>query len=165
MKSTLINDEGLEYDTMEWQMSRDLKLLEWAKDPNAVLFIKQFGDICELFDDLIDKDKPIPDDHVIRVLFIVLTEMPVNPFFDRFKHQLIPVMVAGINAWLDANVLEKGSDNDKAFSYVLRDWYAELISFVIYLTRGRDYLRSVSMDVRRFFTHHESLETYKEGLK
>jgi len=39
------------------------------------------------------------------------------------------------------------------------------VSFVIYLTRGREYLRTVSMDVRTFFTHHETLEQYKEGLK
>jgi hypothetical protein len=90
--------------------------------------------------------------------------MPLNPFFDRFKAQLIPILITGINAWLDANELEKGSDNDKVFSYVLRDWYAELIAFVICLARGRDYMRAVSMDVRAFFTHHETLEEYKADL-
>jgi len=164
-QAKLINNEGLEFDTLEWQAARDHRLLAWTNDRYAVDFIRQFSDCCELFDDMIDKDKPIPDDHVVRVLFSVLTEMPLNPFFDRFKHQLIPVMVTGINAWLDANILEKGSDNDKVFAYVLRDWYAELIAFVIYLTRGRNYLRSVSMEVRNFFTHHESLETYREQLQ
>lgn len=164
MTAKLINSDGLEFDSLEWQAARDRKLLEWTKDPYAVQFITQFSDTCELFDDLIDKDKPIPEDHVVRVLFIVLTEMPVNPFFDKYKHLLIPVMVTGINAWLDANTLEKGSDNDKVFAYVLRDWYAELIAYVIYLTRGREYLRTVSLEVRNFFTHHESLEAYRENL-
>jgi len=91
--------------------------------------------------------------------------MPLNPFFEKHKHRLIPVIVTGINAWLDANALEKGTDNDKVFAYVLRDWYAELIAYVIYLTRGRDYMRSVSMQVRNFFTHHETLEQYREALQ
>lgn len=164
MTQKLINDDGHEYDTLAWQQSRNAKLLEWTGDANAVAFIIQFSDTCELFDDLIDKDKPIPDDHVVRVLFVVLTEMPLNPFFEAYKYQLIPVITTGINAWLDANVLEKGSENDRVFSYVLRDWYAELISYVIYLTRGRDYMRAVSMDVRQFFTHHETLEQYREDL-
>jgi len=164
MTQKLVNDQGLEFDSFGWQHQRNQKLLSWTNDPYAVQFIVQFSDACELFDDLIDKDKPIPDDHVVRVLFVLLTEMPLNPFFDRHKTALIPVIVTGINAWLDANQLEKGSDNDKVFSYVLRDWYAELVAFVVYLTRGRDYLREVSMDVRRFFTHHETLEQYRGEL-
>ena len=117
-----------------------------------------------MFDDLIDKDKPIEDAHVTRVLFSLFTELPLNPFFDRYKQQLIPILVTGINAWLDANKLEQGTENDKVFAYVLRDWYMEFVSYVIYLLRGRDYMREVSMDVRNFFTHHETLEAYREKL-
>jgi len=160
----MIGNHGLEFDTYEWQQLRNQKLHEWLGDPYAVDFILIFGDACELFDDMIDKDKPIEDEHVIRVLFSLITEMPINPFFDRFKHQLIPILVTGINAWLDANQLEKGTDNDKVFAYVLRDWYMEFVSYVIYLVKGRDYMRMVSMDVRHFFTHHETLEEYREKL-
>lgn len=153
-----------EFDTEEWRAIRDQKLLEWTNDAAAVWFVRQFGDICEVFDDLVDKDKPVTDADLARTLFVALTELPVNPFFDRYKTQLIPIIVTGINAWLDANTLEKGSQNDRVFSYVLRDWYAEVIAYVIYLCRGREYMRQVSMDVRHFFTHHETLEQYRENL-
>jgi len=156
--------EMLEFDTPEWQAARNEKLQEWIQDPYAIRFIVDFADTCELFDDMIDRDKPLEDDHIVRVLFKVLTEIPLNPFFDRFKSQLIPIIVTGINAWLDANTLENGSDNDKVFAYVLRDWYMEFVAYVVYLTRGRDYMRSISMDIRQFFTHHETLEEYKEKM-
>jgi hypothetical protein len=156
--------EMLEFDTPEWQAVRNAKLHEWVKDPHAVRFIIDFGDTCELFDDMIDRDKPIEDDHIVRVLFKVLTEIPLNPFFDHYKNQLIPIIVTGINAWLDSNTLENGSDNDKVFAYVLRDWYMEFVAYVVYLTRGRDYMRDISMDIRQFFTHHETLEEYKEKM-
>lgn len=161
----LINVDGLEFDTDGWRQSRNAKLMEWVGDTNAVSFILSFFDMCEVFDDLIDKDKPVTDEDIIRTLFTSLVDIPMNPFFVQFRQNLVPVIITGINAWLDANKLEKGSDNDKVFAYVLRDWYAELVSFVIYLTRGRHYLRTVSMDVRTFFTHHETLEQYREGLK
>jgi len=154
----------VKFDSEEWRAARNQKLVEWVQDPNAVKFVLDFSDACELFDDLIDRDKELEDGHVIRVLFNLFTEMPVNPFFDRWKAQLIPVIVTGINAWLDANELEKGDDDQQVFAYVLRDWYMELLAFVIYLTRGRDCMRSVSMDVRHFFTHHETLEQYREKL-
>jgi hypothetical protein len=153
-----------EFDTEEWRKLRDGKLLEWTQQPNAVWFVQQFGDICEVFDDLVDKDKPVTEADLARTLFVCLTELPLNPFFDKYKWQLVPIIVTGINAWLDANRLEKGSQNDRVFSYVLRDWYAELIAYVIYLCRGREYMRSVSMEVRHFFTHHETLEQYRENL-
>jgi hypothetical protein len=160
----MIGNHGLEFDTVEWQQLRNEKLREWVTDPYAISFILALSDACELFDDLIDKDKPIEDAHVVRVLFSLLTELPVNPFFDCYKHQLIPILVTGINAWLDANKLEQGAANDKVFAYVLRDWYMEFVSYVIYLLKGRDYMRQVSMDVRNFFTHHETLEAYLEKL-
>jgi hypothetical protein len=152
------------FDTEAWRDLRNRKLQEWIGDASAIAFLQQFGDFCEVIDDLWDQDKPVTKDDLTRVLFVAMTEMPLNPFFDRFKGQLVPVMVTGINAWLDANTLEQGSENDKVFAYVLRDWYAELIAFVIYLARGRDYMRAVSMEVRHFFTHQESLEEYKEDL-
>lgn len=158
----MIGDHGLEFDTPEWCALRDKKLAEWVGNPEALQFIVAFGDICELFDDIIDRDKPIEDDHAIRVLFIVLTELPLNRFFEQYKQNIIPIIITGINAWLDANQLEKGSKNDRVFAYVLRDWYVELLAFVIFVTRGRDFMRSVSMEVRQFFTHHETLEQYLE---
>jgi hypothetical protein len=163
-KTDIIPTTNPAFDSDAWREMRNAKLREWIVDDNAIAFIVQFFDFCEVIDDLWDGDKPVTKDDLTRILFVVLTELPLNPFFDRFKMQLIPVIVTGVNAWLDANELEGGSDNDKVFSYVLRDWYAELIAFVIYLVQGRDYLRSVSMDVRRFFTHCESLEQYMEDL-
>ena len=153
------------FDSAEWRRERDARLAEWIADPAAIAFIIQFFDFAEVIDDLWDGDKPVTREDITRILFVMLTEFPLNPFFDRFKHQLVPIMVTGINAWLDANTLERGSDNDRVFAYVLRDWYAEMIAFVIYLARGRDYMRAVSMDVRAFFTHHETLDQYREGLK
>lgn len=164
LKPNIIPTTNAAFDTDEWRAIRNGKLEEWIGDASAIAFIVQFSDFCEVIDDLWDGDKPVTKDDLTRILFVMLTELPLNPFFDRFKPQLIPIIVTGINAWLDANELEQGGENDKVFAYVLRDWYAELISFVIYLARGRDYLRSVSMEVRVFFTHQETLEEYKEDL-
>ena len=161
----MIGEHGFEFDTPEWCALRDKKLAEWVGDPEALRFIVMFGDTCELFDDIIDRDKDITDAHAVRVLFAVLTELPFNRFFEAYKHQLVPIIITGINAWLDANELEKGSEHEQVFAYVLRDWYVELISFIIYVLRGPEYLRAVSMEIRHFFTHHETLEEYREKLK
>jgi len=153
-----------EYDTGPWRELRNQKLVEWVGDENAVRFIINFSEACELFDDLIDQDKPLEDGHVVRVLWTLLTELPLNPFFDTYKFQLVPIIVTGINAWLDANEFEKGDEHEQSLAFVLRDVYMELIAFVIYLTRGRDYMREVSLEIRRFFMHNETLEEYRRKL-
>lgn len=154
-----------EFDTQAWRELRNRKLREWVGNDDAVQFILAFAEVCEVWDDLIDKDKPIDDDRINSVFWTLLAEMPLNPFFDRFKANLIPILSTGINAWLDANELEKrGTENDLVFAYVLRDWYMEFVSFVIMLTRGRAYMREVSMEVRRFFTHQETLDEYRRKL-
>ncbi|RBO54778.1 hypothetical protein DSD19_04535 [Rhodovulum sp. BSW8] len=159
-----MRDQNTAFDSEAWRRLRDEKLMEWICDEFAVQFIVTFSDVCEVFDDLWDGDKPVTRDDLSRTLFNCLAEIPINPFFDRFKQQLVPIIITGINAWLDANALENGNRNDRVFAYVLRDWYMELIAFVIYLTRGRDHMRRVSLDVREFFTHHETLEEYMGDL-
>jgi len=154
-----------DFESPEWCQKRYSLLVGWVGDPQAVQFILDLGDAAELWDDLEDQDKPIDKAQVSRVFTNLLVELPLNPFFERYKMQLIPLMVAGINAWQDATMLEKGSDNDRAMAYVLRDWYVELTAFVVYLVRGREAMRACSMDIRRFFSAHETLHQYMENLK
>lgn len=153
-----------EYDGPAWRLQRNEKLTTWVQDPAAISFFLTVADASELFDDVVDNDKPIEAGHVERVAFSLLTQLPLNPFFDRFKGQLCPIMHTGINAWLDATAMEKGSDHEKNHAYVLRDWYMELLMYVIHITRGREYMRSISAEVRAFFMA-ETLEAYKEKLK
>lgn len=153
-----------EFESDAWCAERNAKLLDWVRDKDAVNFILDFGEICEVWDDLIDKDKPLSDERIHNTFWILLTQIPINPFFERNKLMLIPLLISGINAWLDANDLEKGDLNDQVFSYVLRDWYMEFVSFIIYLTRGREKMRELSLEIRSFFTHNETLDEYREKL-
>jgi hypothetical protein len=150
------------FDSPEWRFQRNEKLATWVQDPAAISFMLAVADASELFDDVVDNDKPIEAGHVERVAFSLLAQLPLNPFFDRFKTQLCPIMHTGINAWLDATAMEKDYDLQER-SYVLRDWNLELLLHVVYLTRGRDYMRSVSLDIRKFFLH-ETLDEYREKL-
>lgn len=152
------------FDSPEWRKTRNEKLMEWVADPAAIAFFLTVADASELFDDIVDQDKPLESGHVERVLFALLTSLPMNPFFDKFKHQLCPIMHTGINAWLDATEMEKSAGTPRHRAYVLRDWNLELLMYVVYLTRGRDYMRTVSLEIRNFFLH-ETLDEYMEKLR
>jgi hypothetical protein len=152
------------FDSPLWRSDRNRRLTLWLEDEHAVRFVLDVGQVAEVWDDLIDKDKDVDARDINHVFFTLLTQLPLNPFFDRYKFQLTPLMITGINTWHDANTLETGSDNDKAMAYVLRDWYIELVMFVVYLLHGYKKMREVSMEIRRFFSQHESLQDYMEKL-
>lgn len=154
---------SVEFDTMEWRAQRDVRLMEWLGDPHAVSFVQIVGECSEFFDDLIDKDKPISDAWIYGMLYKLMIDMHENPFFTHYKTSLIPVMSTSINAWIDANALEKGTDENKNRAFVLRDLTVEVLLRTIELVRGREYLRAVSLPVREFFLH-ETLDEYKDKL-
>lgn len=149
----------MKYDSQQWRTLRNQKLNEWIGDPNAVAFLLDIFNIGEIWDDLIDRDKPVADDDINTAFYTALITLPNNPFYRAYQAQLQGVMVSGIHAWLDANKLEQGDHNDRAYAYVLRVWYMELITLVAQLLHGFDYVRRVSVDIRHFFTH-ETLEQY-----
>ena len=152
------------FDTPGWRSVRDQKLREWVGDQSAVDFIVRFGDVCEVWDDLIDRDKKVLPSDINRAFWTTLVDIPLNPFFDRYKQSIVPILITGMNAWIDSTTMEHGERNDRVFAYVLRDWYVEFVAFIICLLRGREYLWENSMEIRRFFTHHETLEQYMEKL-
>ena len=155
----------MEFDSEEWRAERDRRLHEWVQDEAAVQFILDFANAAEFFDDVVDQDKEITRARAMKILFNVAAELPLNPFFDRYKGQLIPLIVAGINAWLDANEMEQGNFNDRVYAYVMRDFYMEMVPFIVYLTRGKKAMRTLSLEIRQFFTKHETLDQYVAKLE
>ena len=159
------SDYPFKYESEEWNSKKEELLYKWLGDEDAVIFILTIGQITETWDDLIDKDKEVTDEQINSLFMHMLIDLPVNPFFDRYKFQLLPVLIIGINAWMDANKLEKGSRNDKVFAYVLRDWILEITNMAVYLLKGQEYMQQCSIDIRNFFTKHEPLDMYLEKLK
>lgn len=152
------------FDSQPWRQARDAQLMAWLGDASAVQYVQMVGEASEFFDDLIDKDKPISDSWIVSMMYKLLIDMHVNPFFARYKNELVPIMSVAINAWLDANSLERGTDTQVSRAYVLRDLTIEILLHSIQLMRGRDYMRAVSLEVREFFLH-ESLDEYKESMR
>jgi len=153
-----------EFDSEGWRKVRNDKLLEWVGDSHAVQFILHMGQVAEVWDDLIDRDKDFDDNHIHSAFWALLIELPLNPFFDRFKGQLIPLMTVGINTWLDSNVMQDGDEEEQIQAYVLRRWLLELSIYVVYLTRGREYAQQHSLEIRKFFTRYETFADFRAKL-
>jgi hypothetical protein len=148
------------FDTEEWLIQRDQKLTEWIEDSSAVEFVRILGMSTELFDDLVDQDKPVSEKQIFNLIFSLWVDLPFNSYWNAHKHFLMPVLFMSINAWLDANVLEKGERSDRAYAYVFRNLTLQILPMVVFTLHGKERMREVSLEMHRFFTEHETLDDY-----
>jgi exosortase/archaeosortase len=148
------------WDSAAWREMRDAKLLEWLQNADAVRFFLHMSHFVEVFDDLVDQDVPVSEKDLAHAVFSALYHIPANPFFNAHRAALLPVVFTCTNAWLDSNDLAGGSESEKALAYTLKGLGVEVLLSCIAITRGTEYLRTVSADVRRVFMAHQPFADY-----
>lgn len=149
-----------EWDSDEWRKLRDAKFMEWLQDPAAVRFVLDMSHFVEIFDDLVDQDKPVSQRDMANAVFSALYHIPANPFFYANRGALLPVIFTCTNAWLDSNELATGDQTEKALAFTLKGLGVEILLTCISITRGVEYLRTVSADIRRALMAHQSFADY-----
>ncbi|MEW6303494.1 MAG: hypothetical protein AB1705_08495 [Verrucomicrobiota bacterium] len=120
-------------------------------DEHAVRFVRTFVAYCHLLDDVVDRDQPVDDERLARESLGMMVELAHNPFFVAHRFSLMPLVIAGFNAWLDANRWEKSEDDNTARAAdVVKGFYHEVVWHVAYLTGGWPNLRAVTAKWRGY---------------
>ena len=148
------------WDSAAWREQRDAKLFEWLQNADAVRFFLDMSHFVEIFDDLVDQDVPVSKQDLANAVFCALYHIPANPFFHAHRVTLLPIVFTCTNAWLDSNELADGDETEKALAYTLKGLGVEVLLTCISITRGVEYLRTVSSDVRRIFMAHQTFADY-----
>jgi hypothetical protein len=133
------------------------------EDRDAVVFALVLAQISQVLDDLVDNDAMLSGDTITRAFWQALVALPCNGFYQRHFDILQPQIQMVFFDWLNANVLEQGSDEDRNLAFVLRDSLTGLLVTCARLVGGYEHAQGVGPEIRRRF-HDESLEAYKEGL-
>lgn len=147
--------------TSDWLTQRDALRVECCSgNPKALAFLATVMDVVEIWDDLIDRDKPVSDSEVHHAFLSCLYTLPSNDFFLQHRGYLLPVLMTCINAWMDANELEKSSDSTaQATAWYLKQMGVELYCAVAFLTGGFDHMRKLGPRIR-WTLRHEDLPTF-----
>ena len=150
----------LTWDGDEWRRARNAKLSAWINNPQAEAFFLELSHFVEVFDDFVDGDRSVSKEDAAKAVLAALYTIPTNPFFRQHQAQLLPYMFSSTIAWLDSNELCKGDESDKALAYTLKGMGIDVLLAVIAITRGVEYMRGVSVEVRRVFMAHEPFADY-----
>jgi hypothetical protein len=149
----------------EWFAIRDKLAMEaCSNDMHAYSWLQSIMDIVEVWDDLIDGDKLVSHKDIHQTFINLMFFIPQNPFFERHKTYLLPIILTCVNAWMDANELAKSENRrDKQAAWWLKQMGVELYGTVAFLTGGYNHMRDISLKARSILAH-EDFEDFEREL-
>jgi hypothetical protein len=130
----------------------------------AAEFCIMLIEVLHLWDDLIDRDKPILPEAINKAFWQALVELPRNSFYQEHFHDLIPCLMTAILNWHAANAMEATpSEPDKEIAFILRSSYADIVIQAAHLCGGYDWAIQITPLIRREF-HKEGYAGYRINL-
>lgn len=148
------------------KIQRDRGFISWACGGNADVMdlMDMLGFISGVWDDFVDKDPKATEDAINKAFWMALVGVPSNPFYRSHDTTLRPVIACGINAWMDATMLERKSEknrNDLAYAFGLRRVCDYVLVECARILGGYEWMRQVSSSLPQHFLEHEdSFEEY-----
>lgn len=142
---------------------RELTTIYFKGDEAAVNFIVDLFASWHIWDDLIDKDKPVSDEDVNLSFINAYIKLPRNYFYQANFKTLNPLMENAILSWMAANQLEKNKENLE-LSYALRNNYLSIITACAGIIGGDDWAIEVAIDVQKKMAKNDSFEAYAKEL-
>ena len=129
-------------------------------DVGAVNFVVRIFRALHVWDDLIDKDKPVADDEIHAVFWDLLIGLPADKFYQAHLGLLSSTLVNSVVNWHIANKLEReGDEKDRSIAFILRGAYIDVLSASALIVGGLDWAREIGPAIRRW-AHEESFDQY-----
>ena len=80
---------------------------EWfGGNKDALQVYRMLADLSHTWDDLVDRDKPVPQAHVNNAFAIALVWLHMNPYYRLIRDAVAPMWVSVIAAYETANAFE-----------------------------------------------------------
>ncbi len=108
-------------------------------DEDAARLVDQLASVAHIWDDLIDRDKPVSNEIINRCFEMALVSIPANPFYKAYSTALQPLIYIGVLGYLTANEMEKTGDVYKLeIAHGLRYAVAHVAAFAVSITNPRE---------------------------
>lgn len=150
---------------MNFHQFNDLAIEAAAGNRAAASWLMSVVQALHLWDDLVDRDRPVSEEQLDHVFRLMLVEMPRNPFFQAHAANLTPVLVMAIQNWHVANAVERGKPCDVSLecAFIVRSSYVDLATMVATICGGDTHGVEIAKKVRAL-AHSEGFEQYLKNL-
>lgn len=129
-------------------------------DEDAVALAMMVIHVCDVWDDLIDKDQEIRDEDITRAFMFALCAMPRNRFYRRHMDEIVPMVELGVVNWLTANRFEQGGERRALeIAHVIRHGIGDLFVHMARLIGGLQWAIEVAPEIK-LVVHADTLDEY-----
>lgn len=114
--------------------------LEWfGGNENALRMFNAFVDLAHVWDDLVDKDKPVSADDINRAFLTCLVYLPANPFYRSIQNEILPMWVTVVSAYETANFFEANKDaHGIEIAHGLRYAAGNIMAYAVFVCVGAE---------------------------
>ncbi len=140
--------------------------LEWFGGNNDALnLFHSLVDLVHIWDDLIDKDKPVSDEDINKAFLIALVYMPANPFYRVIQQQVLPMWMTAASAFEAANKFEKDKDEcGLEISHNLRYAAGHVVAYMSIVCVGYENSRKFVPEIWKTIVNERFDDYRKEHL-
>jgi hypothetical protein len=114
--------------------------LEWfGGNQDALNIYRMLCRLAHIWDDLVDKDKEVPEDVINESFLICLVYLPSNPFYQLIQTAILPMWIAVVSAYKTANQFEKNKDEHGIeISHNLRYAAGNIVAYMVHVCVGAE---------------------------
>jgi hypothetical protein len=140
--------------------------LEWfGGNQDALNMYQAFVDLAHVWDDLVDKDKPVSVEKINQAFLTCLVFLPANPFYRGIQDQILPMWLVVISAYETANFFEKNKDEHGVeIAHGLRYAVGNIIAYAIHVCVGMEKAKEVLPDMWKTIFYERFDDYRKEHL-
>jgi hypothetical protein len=138
---------------------------EWfGGNQDALNMAHMLEDLAHIWDDLVDRDKPVSELQVNRAFLTCLVYLPANPFYRSIQDQVMPFWLTVVSAYETANHFERTKDPQGVeIAHVLRFAAANIFAYAMHVCLGPDRAREMIPQMWKAVVD-ERFETYRKEI-
>jgi hypothetical protein len=140
--------------------------LEWfGGNQDALNMYQAFVDLAHVWDDLVDKDKPVSVEKINQAFLTCLVFLPANPFYRSIQDQILPMWLVVVSAYETANFFETNKDEHGVeIAHGLRYAVGNIIAYAIHVCVGMEKAKEVLPDMWKTIFYERFDDYRKEHL-
>jgi purine-cytosine permease-like protein len=140
--------------------------LEWfGGDKDALNMYAAIVDLLHIWDDLVDKDKPVGEATINHAFLIALVYLQANPFYRKIQDQIMPMWLTTVSAFETANKFERDKDeHGLEIAHILRFAVGQIVAYAIHVCVGPEKAREYVPEMWKVVANDRFQEYRKEHL-
>ena len=131
-------------------------------DADLIELHELISELTNIWDDLIDKDKPVSDSQINKAFKIALIKLPSNPVYKQLDVAMPFFWGMAISSYETANFFEKNNvERELEISHGLRNQVVHILSAGVRLKFNEDESQEIIRELWRFI-FEDSIDDYKK---